>query len=172
MKPSLTDTLCTQCGLCCDGSLLADVELASRAEATRMTDLGLRVDEDTDEPIMLLPCAALNGTCCSVYAHRPKCCRSFECSLLKDVRRGAMTVTQAEHHIADARQRIARVRMLLERVDATDPLLPLREACAEAISAEPSPDPARNRARAELEVTMAGVETLLHKTFLRQVRSA
>lgn len=137
-----------------------------------MTDLGLRVDEDTDEPIMLLPCAALNGTRCSVYAHRPRCCRSFECSLLQDVRRGAVTVTQAEHHIADARQRIARVRTLLGRLEAHDSLLPLREACAEAISAEPSPDLARNRARAELETAMDGVETLLRGTFLRRVRKA
>ena len=31
MNPNLTDTLCTQCGLCCDGSMFADVELGAGA---------------------------------------------------------------------------------------------------------------------------------------------
>ncbi|MEO5988535.1 MAG: YkgJ family cysteine cluster protein [Candidatus Eisenbacteria bacterium] len=169
-RPTLTDTLCTQCGLCCDGTLLADVELASRAEAARMADMGLRVDEDADELLMLLPCAALKGTCCSVYAHRPKCCRSFECSLLKDVRRGAMDVEQGAQHIAEALKRIARVRKLLGRLEGHDALLPLREACAEAVASEASADPSVARTRAQLEIAMAGVETLLRTTFLRRVR--
>ena len=33
METRLTDTLCTRCGLCCDGTLFAEVELAHRAEA-------------------------------------------------------------------------------------------------------------------------------------------
>jgi hypothetical protein len=41
MKPSLTDTLCTRCGLCCDGSLFADVELASGGEASALEVMGL-----------------------------------------------------------------------------------------------------------------------------------
>jgi len=32
METRLTDTLCTRCGLCCDGTLFAEVELAHRAK--------------------------------------------------------------------------------------------------------------------------------------------
>ena len=46
MKPSLTDTLCTRCGLCCDGSLFADVELASRDEASALEVMGLDIEDD------------------------------------------------------------------------------------------------------------------------------
>ena len=46
MKPSLTDTLCTRCGLCCDGSLFADVELAGPAESAGLEVMGLEIEED------------------------------------------------------------------------------------------------------------------------------
>ena len=75
----LTDTLCTQCGLCCDGTLFGDVELAGRREAARLEGLGLDVDsDDADVELLALPCAGLRGTRCRVYAHRPPCCRTFE----------------------------------------------------------------------------------------------
>ena len=80
LVPALTDTLCTQCGLCCDGTLFADVELG-RAEAARLENMGLEV-EVTDGGLLSQPCAALKGRRCSIYAHRPKCCRTFECQLL------------------------------------------------------------------------------------------
>jgi uncharacterized protein len=109
MGPSLTDTLCTRCGLCCDGSLFADVELAGRAEATRLEVLGLEIDDDdTDGALLLQPCLALEGTRCGIYAHRPECCRTFECRLLQAVRRGAVGVERAGRRIADARRRIRR----------------------------------------------------------------
>lgn len=79
------------CGLCCDGTLFADVELAGKREATSMELFGLDI-EDTDEGprgLLLQSCRAMKGTRCSIYAHRPKCCRTFECKLLKDVQRGA-----------------------------------------------------------------------------------
>lgn len=135
-----------------------------------MTDMGLRVDEDADEPLMLLPCAALRGRRCSVYAHRPKCCRTFECSLLKDVQHGVVQVEQAGQHIANALQRIARVRKLLGRMGGYDASLSLREACAEAIAGEASTDPALNRRRDDLEAAMAALEAHLSTTFLRSVR--
>ena len=37
----LTDTLCTRCGLCCDGTLFGDVELRGPVEAAQVEALGL-----------------------------------------------------------------------------------------------------------------------------------
>src|SRR5437773_9919953 len=89
MIPSLTDILCTRCALCCDGSLFADVELAGRAEATRLEVLGLEIEDGDEGALLTLPCAALAGRRCGIYPHRPECCRTFECRLLQEVRRGA-----------------------------------------------------------------------------------
>jgi len=166
MNPSLTDRLCTQCGLCCDGSLFADVELASRAEALRAEVMGLRIDDDSDAPLMHLPCSALKGTRCSIYPHRPQCCRTFECRLLKDVRRGAVGVEQAERHIAEAFRRIGRVKDLLAQLGERDARLPLKERCAEALAHGTSASPEAKRKRAALEEAMAEVEAWLGEHFL------
>ena len=177
MKPSrsLTDTLCTRCGLCCDGSLFADVELAGRAEAVGLELLGLQIEEDDgDGGLLVQPCAALQGKRCGIYAHRPGCCRTFECRLLQDVRRGAVSVERAGEHIAEAVKRTARVRALAAALGQRDERLPLKERCAEALSLSlASADgggagatPARERKGAELEAEMAAVEALMEERFL------
>ena len=90
MKLSLTDILCTKCGLCCDGSLFADVELANRDEASALEVMGLDIEDDdeVDGELLLQPCAALKRKRCSIYPYRPNCCRTFECRLLQKVKRG------------------------------------------------------------------------------------
>src|SRR5689334_6854613 len=67
MKPNLANVLCTRCGLCCDGSLFADAELAAR-ETTTLEVLGLEIeDADKSEPAVLLqPCAAFKRKRCSI----------------------------------------------------------------------------------------------------------
>src|ERR1043165_7941634 len=113
MTPLLTDTLCTNCGLCCDGTLFADVELVGDAEVARLEIMGMDVeDEGRNSGLLSQPCAALRGTRCGIYEHRPKCCRVFECRLLQNAQRGAVTVERALERIADARGQIGRVRAL------------------------------------------------------------
>ena len=167
MTPGLTDTLCTRCGLCCDGSLFVDVELAGRVEATRLEILGLDVEEDDAEGAQLLqPCAALRGRRCGIYAHRPGCCRTFECGLLRDVRRGAVSMERACEHIADALRRIRRAKALLAQLGRRDAHLPLRERCAEALAVEASGSSAEQRRRAALKAEAAAVDRLIRRTFL------
>jgi len=167
MDPSLTDTLCTRCGLCCDGSLFAEVELSGPAEATRLEILGLEIEEgDATHPLLQEPCTALRGRLCSIYPHRPECCRTFECRLLQDVRRGAVSVERAGEHITEAHERIARVTGLLAQLGRSDRRLPLRERCAEALAREPSADPAVNRRRAALGAAMAAMEGWIRRRFI------
>ena len=174
MRPSLTDTLCTRCALCCDGSLFADVELASLKEASGLELLGLDVSHDDGEAragLLSLPCRALEGRRCGIYAHRPACCRSFECQLLKDAQSGAVSVEQALGHIADARSRIRRVKSLLAELGQRDARLPLAERCAEALTRDGAATPAVRRRRVLLEHAMSGVTTLLRRRFLGRGRA-
>ncbi len=170
MKPSLTDTLCTRCGLCCDGSLFADVELANRVEATTLEVMGLEI-EDADENgggLLGQPCAALIAKRCTIYAHRPDCCDTFECRLLQAVKRGTMSEDRAQAKIADALRQIERVQQLTAELGAGDEHLPLKERCAEALgrAEEFSINPRLNRKRAELQAATAAVERLIQRTFL------
>lgn len=168
MSASLTDTLCTRCGLCCDGSLFADVELAGQAEATRLQILGLEIDEEgANGTLLLQPCAALRGRRCRIYAHRPSCCQTFECGLLQDVRRGTVGVDRAKSRIANALARIRRVRDLMRQLGQRESRLPLGEACAEALGRTDDSRPDRKRKRAELEAAMTAVRNIIRTTFLR-----
>lgn len=169
MKLSLTDTLCRHCGLCCDGSLFADVELGSTDEASALEVLGLEIEEDEDDGGLLLqPCGALKGKCCSIYQHRPNCCRTFECRLLQEVRRGVVDVDRAREQIAEAVRLIERVKVLIGQLGRDNKHLPLKERCAEALAFSPRGDVSsgRDQRRDELEAAMSELERLIQKAFL------
>jgi Fe-S-cluster containining protein len=169
MKPSPTDTLCTRCGLCCDGSLFADVELANTEEAAALEVMGLEIEDAdaSDGALLLQPCRALKGTRCGIYPHRPDCCRTFECRLLQEVKRGSVGVEQARTKIAEALQRIERVNQLIVQLGQGSGRLPLKERCAEALArSEVAADSELNLKRAELRATMTSVDRLMEETFL------
>ena len=170
MKPSLTDTLCTRCGLCCDGSLFADVELASHDEASGLEVMGLDIenDDEADRGLLLQPCGALKGRRCSIYPYRPDCCRTFECRLLQEVKRGAVRVDRAKEKIAEALTRIERVKKLVVALGQANERLPLKERCVEALALgqDIAGDPEMNRKCQELEAAMTSVEILIQETFL------
>jgi len=165
--PSLTDTLCTQCGLCCDGSLFADVELAGRSEATRLEILGLEIEDgDSGGALLVQPCAALQGRRCGIYEHRPRCCRTFECRLLQDVRRGAVGVEQALEHITAALKAIARAEALLVQLGRPERNLPLQERCDEVLAETIGGGLDQSRERAELTAVISEVRRMMRRTFL------
>jgi len=167
MTPLLTDTLCTQCGLCCDGTLFADVELGGQAEVARLEIMGMEVEnENANVGLLSQPCAALRGTQCGIYAHRPKCCRVFECHLLQNAQRGTVSVERALEHIADAREQIRHVRDLLARLGNRDKNLPIKERCAETLASEGGRNSATAQGRADLESAMATLEKTIWNTFL------
>jgi hypothetical protein len=145
------------------------VELAGPAEAAGLEVMGLEIeDDDASGELLVQPCAALRGTRCGIYAQRPECCRTFECGLLQDVRRGAVSVERAGEHIAETVKRIERLRELIVEFGQQDGRLPLKERCAEALALadQTGPNPVPHRKRAELEAGMSAVEELIRKRFL------
>jgi Fe-S-cluster containining protein len=163
----LTDTLCTRCGLCCDGTLFGDVELTGPREATRLEALGLDVDsDDADVELLALPCRGLRGTRCTVYQHRPRCCRTFECRLLQETARGAVTVDEALTKIDEAKAQVRRVKTLMTGMEPRPGhRLPLAERVADAVGAARS-SRGEARRRAALETAMATLASTVRTTFL------
>jgi uncharacterized protein len=167
MTMRLTDALCTRCGLCCDGSLFADLELAGRVEADGLEVLGLAIEDDgAGSALLPQPCGALRGIRCRIYTHRPQCCRTFECRLLQDVRRGAVSLRDATTNVAEVRSRIDNLGELLSTMGRRDGPLPLAERCAEALAGRAGADPRLNRKRGELQRAMAAVKRSLGTMFL------
>ena len=102
------DALCTDCGLCCDGTFYGSVVV--RAEETeRLSRVGLEVLRNEGACSMAQPCAALRGRLCDAYADRPSACAAYECELRKRVNAGDL-------QLEDARTTIAAMQTLLETI--------------------------------------------------------
>ena len=98
------EQLCPNCGLCCDSTLFADVELRADDDAKRLKKLGLTLEaKGRGKLAFAQPCACFEGKLCSIYHDRPMRCRTFECGLLKRVEANEMTPNAALKKISAAK---------------------------------------------------------------------
>ena len=111
MSDATTDSLalCTDCGLCCDGTFYGSVVVASE-EMGRLERVGLRVLPNEGACSMAQPCTALRGRLCQAYADRPSACGAYECELRKGVNAGARRLEDARKDIATMRALLATIR--------------------------------------------------------------
>jgi uncharacterized protein len=154
------DQLCPNCGLCCDSTLFADVELRAADDAKRLAKLGLTVTKKGKTKVAFAqPCACFDGKFCKIYADRPKRCRLFECGLLKKVEAGEMSASAALTKISEAKALAKKVRDLLESLGQPQERLALSKCYAVAMR-EPI-DLAGDNAERRGELMLA-VNDLMH----------
>lgn len=128
--------LCPNCGLCCDSTLFADVELRAGDDPERLQALGLKPFKKRNSKLAFAqPCACFDGRLCKIYQDRPKRCRLFECGLLKRVAGGEMTAGAALKRIRQAKQKANDIRDLLRSLGQRDEEMALTQRYAEAMSA-------------------------------------
>ena len=163
------EQLCPNCGLCCDSTLFADVELRAGDDAKRLAKLGLTIEKKTRTKLAFAqPCACFDGKLCAIYADRPQRCRKFECGLLKKVGANEMTADAALKKIAEARKRAEKVRKLLRQSGQHEEKMALTHRYAEAMSATINlSDTADAERRGELMLAVNDLMTLLERDFLR-----
>ena len=163
----LTDTLCTRCGLCCDGTLLGDVELTGPAEAARLELLGLDVDtDDADTELLALPCRGAPWHPVRRLLAAP--------AVLPDVRMHAAAKRRARHRLGGARARPNRRGAgagaagegAARSVEPRPARLPLEERVADAIAAPPDAHQPRPATGPPLESAMAVLARTIRTTFL------
>ena len=161
--------LCPNCGLCCNGVLFADVELRAGDDAGRLAELGLSLIRKGRQLAFAQPCACFDGKLCTIYADRPKRCRTFECGLLKRVETDEMTATVALKKIAETKKQAEKVRVLLRQLGQTDESLAMTKRYAAATSApidlsDHETDPEH---RGELMMAVDELMRQLQRDFLR-----
>jgi uncharacterized protein len=162
------DQLCPNCGLCCDSTLFADVELRARDDAKRLAKLGLSLVKKGKIKIAFAqPCACFDGKFCRIYADRPKRCRLFECGLLKKVGAGEMSASAALKKISEAKALAKKVRGLLQSLGQPTETLALTK-CYAAAMREPI-DLAGDSAerRGELMLTVNDLMHVVQREFLK-----
>jgi Fe-S-cluster containining protein len=163
------DQLCPNCGLCCDSTLFADVELRAGDDAKRLRKLGLTIENKTPTKLAFAqPCACFDGKLCGIYNDRPKRCRLFECGLLKRVEADEMTAGVALKKISEAKKNAERVRGLLRSVGQRDEGMALTHRYTEAMNApvDLSDENGAER-RGELMMAVNDLMTILQRDFLR-----
>jgi len=162
------DDLCPNCGLCCDSTLFADVELRKSDDPKRLTKLGLEIWQKTRTKLAFpQPCACFDGKWCKIYGDRPTRCRLFECGLLKKVSRGDMTTRAALKRITEAKAQAAHVRDLLRACGQHDEQMPLTHRYTEAASAPVDlSDKTAAKRQGELMRAMHDLMQLLQRDFL------
>lgn len=161
--------LCPNCGLCCDSTLFADVELRRGDDPERLQKLGLEIQQKTKTKLAFAqPCACFDGKFCKIYADRPTRCRLFECGLLKRVGSGKMTAGAALKKIGEAKARAQKVRELLRQCGQTDEPMALTHRYAEAMSAPVDLSNERSGdLRGELMMSVSDLMQMLEREFLR-----
>jgi Fe-S-cluster containining protein len=163
------EQLCPNCGLCCDSTLFADVELRAGDDARRLKQLGLTLEKKGQGKLSFAqPCACFDGKLCGVYADRPKRCRTFECGLLKRVDAGELAAAAALKKISTAKIQTEKVHGLLRSLGQRDERMALTHRYAEAMSAPIDlADEASAEQHGELMLAVNDLMTRLEQDFLR-----
>lgn len=160
--------LCPACGLCCNGVLFADVELAAKDDRGALKSLGLELRRKGRKQAFAQPCACFHARLCRIYADRPERCRTFECGVLKRVQGGKLKSPAALKLIAQVQRQARVIEGQLERLGNRDTQAPLSRRYAK-VMAEPidlSGDADAVELRAELMLGVAALMELLHHHFL------
>ncbi len=163
------DQLCPNCGLCCDSTLFADVELRAGDDAKRLKTLGLTLFSKTKTKLAFTqPCACFDGKLCRIYADRPKRCGLFECGLLKRVETGELTTMAALKKISEAKQRAGNVRELLRTLGQREERMALTHRYSEVMCAPiEMADEVGAERRGELMLAVSDLMQRLERDFLR-----
>jgi uncharacterized protein len=162
--------LCPNCGLCCDSTLFADVELRAGDDAKRLAKLGLSLEKKGQGKLAFAqPCACFDGKLCNIYDDRPKRCRTFECGLLKKVAADELSAVTALEKISSAKILVKKVRELLRSLGQDDEQLALTKRYTRAMSApvDLSASETDSELRGELMLAVNDLMQVLQREFLK-----
>ena len=109
--------LCGSCGMCCDGTLFAQVLIRDTDDLSALAAAGMQVGTSDESRRCPQPCAAHTGSSCRVYEARPSICRAFRCQLLIDLESRTVDLSRALALVRQALALKTAVRKALERIE-------------------------------------------------------
>jgi len=160
VSSEITQSLCADCGMCCDGTLFHSVVLQPTDSSRTLSSLGLTLKRKSGLTTFRQPCSAHQNNQCNIYENRPSRCRLFNCQQLLRVASAEITQSVAQETIASTREKINRVVEKIERLTETNPNQGLTQRFSVALAnTAPSPE------RTELENAMNELQAILEKEF-------
>lgn len=153
--------------MCCNGVLFHTVQMQPTDSPGSLSALGLKLKRKRGERFLLQPCPAFGESGCSIYDARPQRCRLFECRQLKRWSAGEVTEEGALGAIHSAREQVAEILALLERLGGTNPKHPLskRWKAALAVPMDPSMPPSKRSDRDQLLRAIRSLNAVLDRDF-------
>lgn len=109
-QPNASQVLCIGCGVCCDGTLHDDTELAPEDERAAVEQDFSLFSKD-DRLAFRQPCPKFSQGKCRIYSERPHVCRAYRCKLLKDVENGRVDVALARERVETAKALASAIRI-------------------------------------------------------------
>jgi hypothetical protein len=111
-------SLCTACGLCCNGTLFNYVPLTAADDLVpRPTD---RVELENGQSGLKQSCRYYSKRLCSIYnAGRPHSCINYRCQVLKRYARDEISLEQALDEIQATVRRINQIKAKMQAQAAT-----------------------------------------------------
>lgn len=155
------EPICTQCGLCCDGTMF-DIVGVDEEESEALTALGFELEPRDDSTVFRQPCHFLSGELCSIYSDRPHTCRRFRCKTLRALETGDLTREDALARIAQVRRLLAEMIPLLRDGET---LAQARKRWKAALAVDGGPRPPLSGADAELALKMTVLNLILDRQF-------
>ena len=156
--------LCSNCGMCCDGTLFHSVELRLGDSPRQIASLGLKLRWKKGVAFFLQPCSAhreTDGACsCKIYGQRPVRCQLFSCRQLRGVESGEISEAAALEKIRAARSRVVRVTNYINQVAETNLNRSLAHRVASALTTDN-----RSPLHDQLDSAMQELESFLEKEF-------
>lgn len=111
---SAAQSLCTSCGLCCDGSIFRQAMLKDQDEESCLEKAGITPCKQGERRFFILPCHHLIDKHCQIYSSwRPYVCSRFKCNVLRRFYHADLSYAQALIIIKKAVQHTEEVRRQL-----------------------------------------------------------
>ena len=104
--------ICTECGLCCDGSLFPKAHVIDEDDQATAQRLGLTTFEESGKRYFKLPCPCFDQLCTVYDVKRPHICKAFFCEPLKKANKGDISLEEATKKIKLAIQLRSEVKAL------------------------------------------------------------
>ena len=97
MNNQISQDLCKQCNMCCDGTLFHSTPVDKSTE-----HLFTNTSQRPNGCEQLSQCGS-----CKIYEMRPTGCRAYKCGVLQDLEKGHLTFKEAEKIVKDVKDAIA-----------------------------------------------------------------
>ena len=111
-------SLCTQCGLCCNGTIFDFVPIETHEKSTcQKYRIPFKTNKD-DTVSVDQPCPAFDK-CCTIYEERFDTCRDFECKLLLKTSNKEVSEPEALQIIELTKNRYHELQLLFDKTTKT-----------------------------------------------------